>query len=103
MRIGLGHLLIVEFVLAINNGKHFLVQDVEKCVHYFGEIRFAVRKVLLQLGEKIAKHVRVLLVDDTVRFLEHFVEVLFRSRQQVFEIFCKHQIGFKIRPNLGSR
>ena len=80
------HSLVVKFELTVHDCEHFLVQYVEERIHHVGQVGFAARVVRFQFDEKIGKHVRILLVDHTVRPLEHLVKVVLGFFQQIFEV-----------------
>lgn len=63
-------------IVAVDDGEHFLIKLVEEFVHHVGEVEFAAEKVAFELHEQLAEHVRVLLVDDSVRLLEHLMEAV---------------------------
>jgi len=69
--------------VAVDDGEHLLVELIEELVHHVGEIDFATQKVALQHREQFTEHVRVLLVDNAVRLLEHLMKAFLGLRQQI--------------------
>lgn len=80
-------LLIVEVIVTVDDGEHFLVELVEELVHHVVEVDFSSQEVPFELHEQFTEHVRVLFVNDSVSLLEHLVESVSRLRKQRFEEF----------------
>lgn len=68
------NLRLVNVIMAVDDGEHFLVELIEELVQHFGEIESAPEQISFEFDEQIAEHVRVLLVEKSIGLLEHVVK-----------------------------
>lgn len=81
------NLLLVEVVVTVDDCEHLLIKNVEEFIHHFGEVKFSSEEISLKLDEKVAEHVRILFVDNTVGLLEHLMKSIAGLRKKRFKKF----------------
>lgn len=74
-------------IVAIDDGEHLLVKKIEEFVHHVREVEFSPEKITFELHKKVAKHVRILFVDDTVGLLKHLMEAVTGLCKKLLEKF----------------
>lgn len=70
------HLLIVEVIVAVDNGEHFLIELIKKFVHHVCQVELAAQEVTFKLHKQLAKDVGILLVNDAIRLLKHLMKTI---------------------------
>lgn len=61
-------------IVAIDDCEHFLVELIEELIQHFGEIETTAQQISFEFDKQLTEHVRVLLVEKSIRLLEHIVE-----------------------------